>query len=684
MSKVLPDPIIGQYPPEVVAIYRVFKAMACDSIMVWVGLRLEGCERKPDFLVLWRERSVFLVAVAPEGQAEFEDLVGLSLFRVDGSFVNPCHREAERLRGFFREALSGVEEAAEERAITGLVLFPGVSQATLDQIPGGMRPSDVLLLGRESCSAEKLAAILEAEAPPALDELAISYLRSAYTPESVVPAGFSPWGRSDRHLEPALTPLLLDYDQEQWAKSKLVLSPESACLAEQTEAYGGASLVTGVAGSGKSLVLLFRAWTQARLAPAARSLLLTHNRALRNELDSRLEVLGRPANVSWHTFYSWLHDLISQNRDFPKIIQYAERDELIAEAAGKTWGSLTPARIQFLREEFDWMQDRGLVQEESYLQANRAGRGIGLGESGRKMVFATYLNYRRRLAEERLEDWSGVALLAWRLIGSGEIVPPCYDFIYIDEAQFFAPVWFWIIQAALRPKSGRIIMAADPTQGFLKRRQPWSQCGLELRGRSVRLRRSYRSTAQILSFAAEFYRQRLLDEELPDLNLPGAYEMESAPSGQPPVILHLTARQDEAVRVGKEIAACLREGMQPENILVIEAGEKRVVQTLEALRAEVGSEVVKDAREVSARRCVKVCGINAATGLEAPCVFLLGAAELISGESDYQLKEEARAELIRDNTRRLYMAFTRAACHLVITWTGMSQPEWLAAGRRMI
>lgn len=50
---------------------------------------------------------------------------------------------------------------------------------------------------------------------------------------------------------------------------------------------------------------------------------------------------------------------------------------------------------------------------------------------------------------------------------------------------------------------------------------------------------------------------------------------------------------------------------------------------------------------------------------------------MIAAESDYRLKQEARAELLRDNTRRIYMAITRAARKLVLTWTGTSLPNWI-------
>jgi superfamily I DNA/RNA helicase len=67
---------------------------------------------------------------------------------------------------------------------------------------------------------------------------------------------------------------------------------------------------------------------------------------------------------------------------------------------------------------------------------------------------------------------------------------------------------------------------------------------------------------------------------------------------------------------------------------------------------------------------IRVCGLDAATGLEAPIVFLVGAAELLEAEGDLQISADQRVELRRDNTRRLYMAFTRAGQRLIITWVG--------------
>jgi ATP-dependent exoDNAse (exonuclease V) beta subunit len=48
----------------------------------------------------------------------------------------------------------------------------------------------------------------------------------------------------------------------------------------------------------------------------------------------------------------------------------------------------------------------------------------------------------------------------------------------------------------------------------------------------------------------------------------------------------------------------------------------------------------------------------------------MGAHALYEEEQSVRLSEGERAELIRDNTRKLYMACTRAGQRLVLTYVG--------------
>lgn len=68
--------------------------------------------------------------------------------------------------------------------------------------------------------------------------------------------------------------------------------------------------------------------------------------------------------------------------------------------------------------------------------------------------------------------------------------------------------------------------------------------------------------------------------------------------------------------------------------------------------------------------------LDAATSLESPIVFVLGSHKLIAAEGSLRITDEERTERVRDTTRRLYMAKTRAGQRLVFTYVG-TPPLWL-------
>jgi hypothetical protein len=55
---------------------------------------------------------------------------------------------------------------------------------------------------------------------------------------------------------------------------------------------------------------------------------------------------------------------------------------------------------------------------------------------------------------------------------------------------------------------------------------------------------------------------------------------------------------------------------------------------------------------------------------------LVGLRSLAEQEQSLRISDEERVDLIRDNTRRIYMAITRAGQRIVITYSG-ELPDWL-------
>ncbi|MCS6939234.1 MAG: UvrD-helicase domain-containing protein, partial [Roseiflexus sp.] len=388
------------------------------------------------------------------------------------------------------------------------------------------------------------------------------------------------------------------------------------------------------------------------------------------DLEARYKRLTNgDAAVEWKTFHKWCRDYWPQGEKWPKVIGETERASIIADVWRQHLAD-TSISERMLQEEIDWFKDRLLRKRQDYLSADRSGRGFGLNEAMRNRMYDAMLEYQRQLEARGLFDWGDVPRRIRRALLENCVSFQPYDFILIDEAQFFAPIWFEIIKLILKPR-GHLFIVADPTQGFLRRGQSWKALGLEVRGRSVRLDRSYRTTPAILDFASRMYQMRLPDDDEAIIA-----RASSQAHNELPQIIALDSEQDEITRVINEIRALCERGVPLEHILVLHPDWQGVEQMLGRLQREFGNAAIADPKKIPPGKHLRVCTMNAATGLESPIVFVMvmGVHRLYEAEQDPLLSDEERAELIRSNTRQLYMAFTRAAQRLAITCVGDPPP----------
>jgi superfamily I DNA/RNA helicase len=119
-----------------------------------------------------------------------------------------------------------------------------------------------------------------------------------------------------------------------------------------------------------------------------------------------------------------------------------------------------------------------------------------------------------------------------------------------------------------------------------------------------------------------------------------------------------------------EIRHLAQNGVPWRDMLLIHASWEEVSSIIARLNRVFGQETAVDPTQTDPENQIRVCSLNAATGLESPIVFLMGVRALYEREQSIRLSDEERLALIRDNTRKLYMACTRAGQRLVITYAG--------------
>lgn len=652
MAAMFPEKPAGALPPETGKVFRLLKrSLSDDDYAVWQRLIVSGAP-EPDFLVRHRAGRFLIIKVSTATPHDVQNALQGRLF---ASSVVLGGTEQEALQRFW-SALGERAGAPSPGQVPGFILFPNIPSGDLH----AALPSGICAAGREELSPERFSAWIEAHLGDPLTRDQIDALRAVFSPEIVIPAAITVRQPLRRDTSAGLTDYLLSPTQEWALKVDLELSDETDAVSHDT----GVRQVSGVAGSGKSLLIVYRARLLRQYFPKKRILALTFNRPLIRDLEARYQRLtGGDTSIEWRTFHQWCRDHWPRDEKHPKMIGETRRSSIIADIWHRRLAD-TSISERMLQEEIDWFKDRLLSTRQDYLSADRSGRGFGLNETMRNRMYDAMLAYQRQLEATGLFDWGDVPRRIWRALIEDRVSFQPYDFILIDEAQFFAPIWFEIVKMILKPK-GHLFVVADPTQGFLRRGQSWKAAGLEVRGRSVRLDRSYRTTPAILDFASRMYQMRLPDDEEAIIARAAAQA-----HNEPPQIIALDSEQDEMTRVVNEIRALRERNVPLEHILVLHPDWQGVERMLERLRREFGSAAAANPKAIPPGKHLRVCTMNAATGLESPIVFVMGVHRLYEAEQNPLLSDEERAGLIRDNTRQLYMAFTRAAQRLAITCVG--------------
>jgi superfamily I DNA/RNA helicase len=667
MAHILPETPPQTIPKEVLRVFRALKSLP-DTFYIWHHLAPWQIDA-PDFLVLDERRRALLIKVSSAATDQADAAAQMLLLADERKPLG--QDENALLEKFIREL-----NLPPHQKIETLVIFPNIPQKRALASRLERRDGEAHWIGREPIQPDASLALDEYFSSTPLDAIWLEKLRQHFTPEVVVPAEMTVRPTIERRMAAGLTDYLLDYDQEAAVKSDLELPADDQPLPGDMRL----NIINGVAGSGKTLILLYRLRLLNHLYPNKRFLVLTHNRPLNRDMEGRFSRLeGRsPKNIEWRTFNGWCYHHWSPHQKWIEPLKLTARRNIIEEVWSAHLQNSTISASLF-QGEVDWLKDQVPLSREEYLNADRRGRGFPLNAEQRQRVFDASQAYQASLEKSGALDWGDVPRLLWMFSENGQVKLPEYDIILIDEAQFFAPLWMRLVQKSLNPRNGHLFVVADPTQGFLGRGASWRSLGLEARGHTHHLRRSYRTTREILQFAALLYRLRLAEEKDDDILVPDLLDM---PSGAFPQIITLTSPQDEVTRVTNEVESLVKQGFPKKHLLLLHSDGWGVNNLIQAIDDRLGKNAAFDPKNNYPGDYVRVTTINAGAGLESPIVFLVGLRLLFEQEQSLRLSDEEREGLIRDNTRKLYMAATRAGQRLVLTYSG-ELPEVLKSALEM-
>lgn len=153
----------------------------------------------------------------------------------------------------------------------------------------------------------------------------------------------------------------------------------------------------------------------------------------------------------------------------------------------------------FIRDEFySVILPNGLATEDEYLAVARRGREKPLRRKSRKRLWPVFEAYRDILASKGLWEREDAMRV---LRGSMASEKAQYRSIIVDEAQDLSAEGMRLIRAMVAKEDNDLLIVGDAHQRIFGRPVVLSHCGIDIRGRSRRLRINYRTPEEVRACA---------------------------------------------------------------------------------------------------------------------------------------------------------------------------------------
>lgn len=475
---------------------------------------------------------------------------------------------------------------------------------------------------------------------------------------------------------------------------RVFLHPEQRKFAYRD--YNGPALVRGGAGTGKTVVAMHRAKHLADQIAAdstragQRVLLTTFTSNLAQDIEANLRTLcpehleARPPRIEVINLDRWVSQFLKRKNFERKVAYFGEaRDRL-----DEIWREVLddhdlPEGLSEAFVKAEWaqiVQAKGLTEQRAYLKASRAGRGTPLDRRKRVALWEVFSDYRARMLSEGLAEPDDAYREAIEIL-SAEAPNLPYAAVIVDEAQDMGEQAFRLIRAIVPEGSfgdqNSIFVVGDAHQRIYARRASMSSCGINVRGRSRRLRLNYRTTQEIRAWAVSIL-QGVSVDDLDEGNdtLRGYVSLIQGPEPE------LVPCRSEAEELDGLVAWVRWQSTHQTRLSdtgVLCGRRADVERVRDSLRAAGIDTILLQSGSADDRSIpgVRVTTMHRAKGLEFFAValpFLSDDAFPPAGALKAAVDTADRADILDQFRSLLHVAATRAKKTLRVSWSGRPTP----------
>jgi superfamily I DNA/RNA helicase len=406
---------------------------------------------------------------------------------------------------------------------------------------------------------------------------------------------------------------------------------------------------------------------------SGRVLLTSFSRTLAQRLREHAGRLLPENDAAWERLevanvHAIARRLVAESGRRFEIASAKDLDRIVADTTRRHGGRYSAG---FVMGEWDAIVEPwGVDTWEAYLEAPRVGRGTPLGARQRRDVWTVCEAVLGELADRELMTWGQVTREAAAL-ADGKAM---FAHVLADECQDLGPAELAVLRALVPAGADDLFLCGDAGQQIYLRGYSWLQAGIDVRGRSRRLKVNYRTTEQI---------RRWADALLPAEVVQGDGEMQSRHSvsllvGPAPEIVGAATAAEEAEMVSAWIEDRLAEGLVPGDIAIFARTHALLETRAEPALARLGrsGRPLKDDAAPSPDH-VALGTMHNAKGLEFRAVAVVGCDEgalplaaALRGLEDVADREAAE----RQERNLLYVACTRAQRRLLVSYAGKPSP----------
>lgn len=430
--------------------------------------------------------------------------------------------------------------------------------------------------------------------------------------------------------------------------------------------YKGPARILGGAGTGKTVVAMHRARELASHCLGNEKILFTtFTENLAADIQDNLRKICT-TDIMKHIEVVHLDQWVNRYlraHDYPYTIAYGKPIEDMWKKAETFTGEDFDLPEGFFQEEWETVVQAQNVQTVAeYVKVPRPGRGVRLDRKTRLRVWKVFEEYRAMMDSEKICDSACAMNECAQLLSSGPEVR-LYSSVIVDEGQDFGPSAYRLLRAiAGSEHTNDLFIVGDAHQRIYKNKVTLSRCGINVRGRSGKLRMNYRTTEEIRHSAMNVLSGLSFDDL--DDGIDDGKGYISLSHGAKPTIMTYATQDQEAADLVKSIQEQVAAGVDPREICVV-ARTNALVDEYKKYLTTAGIacfEVKRKQADDRSRMGVRLATMHRVKGLEFTIVFVVAANNnYIPLKSAVNRADPTEREAAMISERcLLYVAMTRA------------------------